>query len=277
MREVAVMGAGELGGALAHALAKGGVVDRVRLIDPRRPVAEGMALDIKQAAPIEGFSTEIAGSADPFDAAAASVVVLADSARDGARGDEELLRQVCAAAPGAVVICALASHRSLVERGVGFLRCSPHRLFGTAPQALAGAVRALLALHTGNSPRDVALTVLGAPPERTVIPWEDATIAGVAVTRLLDRTTMREIAARVPALWPPGPYALASAAAAAVAAVVNGPSRLLSCFVRAPTSGAHGTAAVALPVRVGPGGILAIEVPLLDGQARVALENAMLR
>lgn len=272
-----MLGAGELGGALAHALARRDVVDRVRLIDPMGSVAAGMALDISQAAPIEAFSTEISGSANPFDAAGASVVVLADSARGGAQDDEDLLGQVCAMAPRAVVICAQASHCPLVEHGVAALKCSGQRLFGTAPQALAGAVRALLALHTGNSPRDVALTVLGAPPERTVIPWEDATIGGVAVTRLLDQSCRRQIAARVPALWPPGPYALAAAAGAAVAAVVNGPSRLMSCFVRPPTGGAPGTSAVALPVRVGPGGILAVEVPPLDVHARVALQNAMMR
>ncbi len=268
------MGAGEVGGLLAHALARADAVDRVRLIDPSGTVAAGTALDIRQASPIEAFSTEIAGSANLSDAASASVVVMADLARGGAQDGEDVLRQVCAMAPEAVVICALAPHCSLIQHGVAALKYSPRRLFGTAPQALAGAVRALLALHTGHSPRDVALTVLGAPPERTVIPWEDATIGGVAVMRLLDQSRMRDIAARVPALWPPGPYALAAAAAAAVAAVVNGPSRLLSCFVRAPTPGAHG-AAVALPVRVGPGGILAVEVPPLDGQARVALENAM--
>ena len=51
MPMIAVIGAGPLGGALAHVLARRNRVGDVRLIDPDGKVAEGKALDILQSAP----------------------------------------------------------------------------------------------------------------------------------------------------------------------------------------------------------------------------------
>ena len=50
MREVAIVGAGELGGLTAHALARRNAAGLIRLIDDAGRVAEGKALDISQAA-----------------------------------------------------------------------------------------------------------------------------------------------------------------------------------------------------------------------------------
>jgi len=85
MREVAIIGAGELGGATAHLLARGDLAQRVTIIDDSGRVAAGKALDIAQAAPLEAFATALAGTADLSRAAGASVVVVAD--RFGERGE----------------------------------------------------------------------------------------------------------------------------------------------------------------------------------------------
>src|SRR5262245_59807229 len=64
MQDVAIVGAGELGGNLAHALARRDVVRSIRLIDGAGSLAAGKALDIMQSAPIERFATEVAGATD---------------------------------------------------------------------------------------------------------------------------------------------------------------------------------------------------------------------
>ena len=107
------------------------------------------------------------------------------------------------------------------------------RLFGSAPESLAAAARALVALAVNGSPRDVALSVLGVPPAHTVIPWADATVAGFALTRLVDEPSRRRLGARVAALWPPGPYALAAAATAVVEAMAGRSRRVASLLRRA--------------------------------------------
>ncbi len=96
------------------------------------------------------------------------------------------------------------------EREAGFDR---RRLVGSAPEALAAAARAIVALEAHCSPSEVALSVLGAPPSGFVVPWSEATIGGYAAQRVLTQVQLRRIEARVARLWPPGPYALGLAAA----------------------------------------------------------------
>jgi malate dehydrogenase len=280
MERVAIIGAGELGGAAAHLLARRDLVRSITLVDESGGVAAGKALDITQAAPIEGFATTLSGANDVSAAAGASIVLLADRIGSGEWQGEDgmlLLKRLAQMASGAVIVCAGAAQRELVDRGVRELRFARARLFGSAPEALAGGARALVALAVDGSPHDVALSVLGVPPDHTVIPWADATISGFTLTRLVDEPSRRRLGARVAALWPPGPYALAAAATLVVEAMVGRSRRTPSCFV-APdareSSGTH-TRTGALPVRLGAAGIVDVLVPELSAVEKVALDNAM--
>src|SRR5437899_12166220 len=114
MDRVVVLGAGELGGLLAHALARRGVAQEICLIDERGRVAEGKALDIMQAAPVEGFAASVTGSSDTALAGGATVVVLADqSGGVEVEGDAGLavLKRLRDFAPTALVVCAGARQR----------------------------------------------------------------------------------------------------------------------------------------------------------------------
>jgi malate dehydrogenase len=278
MQHVAIIGAGELGGAAAHLLARHDLVRSITLVDETGRVAAGKALDIAQAAPIEGFATELSGSNDVSRAAGAEIVVVADRAVGGEWQGEDgllLLKRLTETASGAVIVCAGATHCELVERGVRELRYPRARLFGSAPEALAGGARALVALAVDGSPRDVALSVLGVPPHHTVIPWADATVAGFELTRLVDEPSRRRLAARVAALWPPGPYALATAATMVIEAMVGRSRRIAGCFVAPDTAAAGQRRTAALPVRLGPDGIVNILLPSLSEAEQVALDNAM--
>src|SRR5260221_12383133 len=83
MSIVAIIGAGPLGGTLAHTLAGRGRVDEVRLIDPEGRVAEGKALDIQQSAPVEQWSTRLSAATSVTAAAGADVIVFADFVATG--------------------------------------------------------------------------------------------------------------------------------------------------------------------------------------------------
>jgi malate dehydrogenase len=277
MIDVAILGAGELGGSLAHVLARREIVRRIQLIDPAGQVAAGKALDIMQAGPVEGFGTPVTGSTDLSRVAGAALVVIADPASPQQNADDlQVLRQIAQLASRALVLCAGAGGRTLVERGVRELHYGRHRLIGSAPEALAAAVRALVALQTNGSVRDVALTVLGHPPAHAVIDWDDATIGGYAARRVLDEPTLRRLSAQVGPLWPPGPHALAHAAAETISAVCGVSRRAISCFVAPDDSAGRRARSVALPVRLGLSGVTSVEEPTLSVAARIALDNAML-
>jgi malate dehydrogenase len=280
MIDVAIIGAGELGGAVAHRLARTNAAAAIRLIDETGRVAAGKALDIAESSPIEGFATQVSGSTDVTAAAGADVIVLADriGGGDEALGDSGLmlLTRIAQLGTRAVIVCAGASHRDLVERGVGHLRLTRTRLLGSAPGALAAAARAMIALETNGSPNDIALTMIGVPPAHIVIPWEDAAIGGFSATRVLDEPARRRIAGKLPALWPPGPYALAAAAVQVIESIAGRSRRLAICFVAPETPAGGRVRTAALPVRLGPSGIVEVVMPELSAHDRVMLDNAML-
>jgi hypothetical protein len=113
------------------------------------------------------------------------------------------------------------------------------------------------------------------PPRQTVIPWQTVTIAGFAATDVLSEPVRRRIEMRLEALWPPGPFALATAAAEAIATIVSDSRRTFSCFVAPTDLMERRSRAAALPVRLGPNGVARMELPELDPRARTILDTAL--
>jgi malate dehydrogenase len=279
MHQVAIIGAGEIGGLLTHALARRNVAPDILLVDDNGRAAQGKALDIAQAAPVEGFASRVSGTADIAAAASASVVALADPfGAPPLAGDPALLllKRLRQFAPRALIVCVDASHRELVERGVRELHMDRGRLVGSAPEALVAGLRGLVAVETGAIPRDVSLTAIGVPPHHIVVPWEDATIGGFGLTRVLGEPERRRLESRMTPLWPPGPYALAAAAAKVINAVLKRSEALVACFVAPDDSSGIRRRTAALPVRLGDAGVIDVVLPEMSVRERVQLDNAML-
>lgn len=274
MSVIAVIGSGAIGGTLAQTLAGRDRVHEVRLIDDEIRIAEGKALDIVQSAPIERFSTRVSAAGSLLSAAGADVIVLADTASASAEYAGEaglaVLRQLARIESSSPIVLAGATQRDLIERGVAELHLNPRRLVGSAPLALESGLRAIAGLMLDGSGVAVSLSVVGVPPMAAVVAWEEATAFGQPLAAQLPPHEIAALGARIPGLWPPGPYALASAAAPVIEALVVGSRRRYSCFV---TSGR--TRAVAMPVELGRGGVTRIVEPTLTRQERTMLENAL--
>jgi malate dehydrogenase len=279
MATVCILGAGDLGGSTAHALARGERVRRVLLIDEAGTIAAGKALDIQQAGAIDGFHTRVDGTTDLTRVTGCAVVVIADSGSPPVewRGEAGLL--MMARLKGffgdAPIVFAGAGQSDLmlaVEREAAFDR---RRLVGSAPEALAAAARAIVALEARCSASEVALSVLGAPPSGFVVPWSEASIGGYAVPRVLTQVQLRRIEARVTRLWPPGPQALGLAAARVAEALVTSARR--AAHVLTVLDGEFGVRdrVGALPCLLAPTGIVNVRLPALDTRERVQLETAL--
>ena len=135
---------------------------------------------------------------------------------DGGEQALETLRRLYRFNRRAFIICGGVLHRRVVERAVAELAISRRRVIGAAPAALQSALRAIVAVELRCPPGDVSPAVLGRPPEHLVIPWNEATVRGYALSRLLDAPTLARLQAQARLVWPPGPYTLASATARAV-------------------------------------------------------------
>jgi malate dehydrogenase len=275
-----IIGAGDLGGALARQLAAADVVSTITLLDDDAGVAQGKALDIRQAAPIDCYSTAVGGTAAFEAVIGATFVVLADKAEPpGGEWQDDaavnLVGRLAALNQTAPILCA-GSHQALViERSVRELGVAAHRIFGTAPDALRSAIVALTALEAGCAATDVSLAVVGRPPHQIIVPWEDASIAGRRATSVLSPPAITRLDGRLSRLWPPGPLTLASAAARAIASALAGRPRTISVFVSV-TRGAGGLGrAGMLPVVLSPRGIDAVMTPTLSVRDQVRLETAI--
>jgi malate dehydrogenase len=279
MAQVAIVGGGEVGGLLAHALARRNVVSEICLIDDNGRSAMGKALDIMQAAPIEGFSSNVTGAAELSAIASASIVAIADNVGGQQRQADAsmlLLRRVRDLAPASLIVCVGADERDLIGRAVREWHFPRTQIFGSAPEALAAGVRALTAIELNAPASDVTLSVLGLPPNHIIVPWDEATLGGYSLVKVLSEPSRRRLDNRMAGLWPPGPFALASAAARAIDTIFRGSRRLVTCFVAPDDSAGMRARAAALPVRLGSEGVIEVAMPELSVRERVRLENAML-
>lgn len=275
---IAIAGSGALGGAVAHALAVRDRISEVRLVDTAGSVARGKALDIQQSAPIDSFSVRLTAGERLEAAVGAEVVVIADpSSGSGEHSGEAglgLLRQLERAGNRAPIVCAGATQRDLIFKAVTELHIPRSRILGSAPFALESALRALTGIAVDGSAVEVSLKVVGAPPEGAVVAWEEATAFGQPLASQIPPHVIAGLSGRIPSLWPPGPYALAAAAARVVEAIVNGSRRRFSCFV---AMGAGRPAVCAMPVQLGPSGVTQVHEPSLTRQERTLVENALAR
>ena len=278
MSTIAILGAGEIGGALARQLAASDVASRIVLVDDQAGVAAGKALDIAQAAPVDRYSTSLSGTSDVSAVTGAAVVVLAD--RFGPAGEWRgedglaLLKRIAGLNQVACVVCAGTEQQSVIERGVTELGLARTRLFGSAPEALRAAVVTMAALEAKAAPADVSLSVVGRPTQ-AIVPWDEGAIAGRSAPQVL---TAAQLARLERACRP------ALAAGTGNAGERGGPRDSLGAHAiatRAHRAGRadedEGTAgrSAMLPVTLAPDGIAQIVAPALSSRDRVRLETAL--
>lgn len=277
---IAILGAGDLGGATARQLAAIDVVSRIVLVDDIGNAAAGKALDVAQSGPVDGYTTALSGTNDVAAVVGAVAVIFADrfgppSADWQDEAGLALLKRVAGLNQAALLLCAGASQSSLVERGVNELGVSRARLFGSAPEALRSAVVTVTALEAAAAPSDISLAVLGRPPQHVIVPWDEAAIGGRSATQVLSAAQLARLEARVARLWPPGPYTLAAAAARIIqTAITRGPRIHMAQVALTRDEGTPGRSAM-MPVALQPAGIARLIEPALSNRDRVRYETTL--
>jgi malate dehydrogenase len=277
---IVILGAGDLGGALARRLAAADVVGRVSIVDDAATVAAGKALDIAQAAPIDRYATRVTGGDDLSAVVGAAVIVIADVHGPTSTEWQDdaglgLVKRIAGLNQVAPIVCAGARQASIIERGVRELGMARTRLFGTAPEGLRAAIIGMTALEADASPADVMLSVVGRPPSDFIVSWDEASIAGRAATSVLSPPAITRLDARLPRLWPPGPTTLAGAAVRGIHAALSRSPRVLSALVAVDrTEGEHGRVVV-LPITLQPSGIASLVAPSLSIRDRVRLDSVL--
>jgi malate dehydrogenase len=280
MSLVAIIGAGEIGGAVARALASRARVDAVRLIDDNGPVAAGKALDLMQSGAISRSDTRIDGGPDLAAAVGASAIVLADPAGSAEWSGEAALALLRRLKSGgyldrSVLICAGAVQHVLMQRGFQELGLPRRRVIGSSPESFAATARALVAIEAHAASHQVALMVIGRPPDKIVIPWTDASVAGVSVAAALTAPQLNQVERRLRGLWPPGPNALGTAAALFCESVVTGSRRIFSAFVSLDRDNGTQAPVCSWPVSIDASGLARVTTPLFSVRDQVVVDEVL--
>jgi malate dehydrogenase len=274
MNSIAILGAGELGAALARLAAQAEISGRVILVDADEGKARGKALDLLQSGPVLGHDTRIEGRGGLVAVDAPDVVVVADPPEllDVSPEAARLYARTLVGLVGhGLLIVAGRLGPSIVEAAVerGLPR---ERVLGSAPLAWAGALRRKLSDELRVRAADVSLTVLGLPPAHVILPQRSATVGGVPVDSASAVATRRAL--EVVRRRTLGPLALATAAAHVLRVLAARSRAQLPVFVRLDGEYGHRRVALATPVRLAGGRIESVVELALDPVDRVAMDNA---
>jgi malate dehydrogenase len=288
MSRVTVVGAGKYGSTTVQRLAEKGICDEVVMTDIVEGLPQGLALDMNQSRPIEGFETWVVGTNGYEETAGSDVVVITagvprkpgmsrmDLLETNAKIVGDVTRKVAEGSPEAVLIVVsnpLDEMTALAAEVAGFPR---ERVMGQAGMLDTARFKYFLATELGTSPSRVEAITLGSHgdtmvPVPSLVKVDGRPLTEVAdagtIERLVQRT--RDGGAEIVALLKAGSayYAPSSAAATMVAAVLGDTGEVMP--VCAWVTGQYGIDGVYLgvPARLGRAGVAeVVELPLTDAE-----------
>jgi malate dehydrogenase len=296
MARVTVVGAGKYGSTTVQRIAEKELADQVVMTDIVEGLPQGLALDMMQSRPIEGFETRVVGTNGYQETAGSDVVVITagvprkpgmsrmDLLETNARIVGEVTRKVAETSPDAVLIVVsnpLDEMTALAADVSGFPR---QRVMGQAGMLDTARFKHFLAEEFGTSPSRVEAITLGSHgdtmvPVPSMVKVDGRPLTEVAdpdtVERLVQRT--RDGGAEVVALLKSGSayYAPSSAVTTMVAAVLGDTREVLP--VCAWVTGEYGIDGVYLgvPARLGRAGVEeVVELPLTEAELAELREAA---
>jgi malate dehydrogenase len=278
--KIALIGAGQIGGTLAHLVALKELGDVV-LFDIAEGTPQGKALDIAESGPSEGFDARLAGTNSYADIAGADVcIVTAGVPRKPGMSRDDLLginlkvmksvgEGIARHAPGAFVICITNPLDAMVWALREFSGLPHHMVVGMAGVLDSARFRHFLSVEFDVSMKDVTAFVLGGHGDTMVplarystvggIPLPDLVAMGWTTQDKLDAIIQRtrDGGAEIVGLLKTGSayYAPATSAIEMAEAYLKDQKRLLPCA--AYVDGAYGLKGmyVGVPTVIGAGGI----------------------
>ena len=194
--KIALIGAGQIGGTLAHLAALKELGD-VILFDISEGIPEGKALDIAESGPSEGFDAHLSGTQSYADIAGADVcIVTAGVARKPGMSRDDLLginlkvmksvgEGIATHAPNAFVICITNPLDAMVWALREFSGLPHHMVCGMAGVLDSARFRHFLSLEFNVSMRDVTAFVLGGHGDTMVPLARYSTVAGIPLPDLV--------------------------------------------------------------------------------------------
>ncbi len=273
--KITIVGAGNVGATTAHWAAARELGD-ITLIDVVEGVPQGKALDLYEAAPLEGFDCRVAGTNDYEDTRGSDVAVItAGVARKPGMSRDDLIstnagivgsvtREIAARSPDCVLIVVSNPLDVMVTKAhmeCGFPR---ERIMGMAGALDSARFRAFISMELGVSVEDVSATVLGGHGDSMVPLPRYSAVSGIPITALMAPERIEALVQRTrdggaeivnylktgSAFYAPG-----AAIAQMVESILKDKKRILPCA--ALLRGEYGQEGIfmGVPVKLGAGGM----------------------
>jgi malate dehydrogenase len=297
--KIALIGAGNIGGTLAHMIGLKELGDVV-MFDVFGGVAAGKALDIMQSSPVDGFDAHMSGGSDYAAIAGSDVVIItAGFPRQPGMSRDDLVAKnagviaqvaegVKTHCPDAFVIVITNPLDAMVWVFQQKSGLPPEKVVGMAGVLDSARFRLFLAHEFGVSVEDVTAFVLGGHGDTMVPLTRYSTVAGIPVPDLVTMgwSTQGKIDAIVSRTANGGGeivkllekgsafYAPAASAIAMAESYLRDKKRVLPCA--AWLSGQYGVKDlyVGVPVVIGAGGVERIVEIALNDAEKAAFEKS---
>ena len=290
MKKISLIGAGQIGGTLAHLIGIKELVDEVVLFDVASGIAKGKALDIAQSSSVDGFNVKLSGTDDYKDIKDSDVVIITAGvprkpgmSRDDLLGiNLKIIKQVAEGvknnAPNAFVICITNPLDVMVMAFQKFSGLPANKVVGMAGILDSSRFKLFLSLEFNVPVRDIEAMVMGGHGD-TMVPLprftkisgkplldlvKEGKISEERVESINQRT--RDGGAEIVKFLEKGSafYAPAASGVQMAEAYLNDEKKLLPCAVHLDGEYGVNNVYAGVPVIIGKNGVEKIEEIDLD-------------
>ena len=290
MSKISLIGAGQIGGTLAHLIGTKELVNEVVLFDVASGIATGKALDIAQSSSVDGFNVKFSGTDDYKDIKDSDVIIITAGvprkpgmSRDDLLGiNLKIIKQVADGvkqnAPNAFVICITNPLDVMVMAFQKFSGLPANKVVGMAGILDTSRFKLFLSLELNVPVKEIEAMVMGGHGD-TMVPMPRFT--KVSGTPLLDlvkegkisKERLEEInqrtrdgGAEIVKYLEKGSafYAPAASGVQMAEAYLNDQKKLLPCAVQLNGEYSVNNVYAGVPVIIGKGGVEKIEEVSLD-------------
>jgi len=293
-RKVTVIGSGNVGANCAVRIAEKELADIV-VVDILEGIPQGKALDIYEAAPVEGVDVKIAGGNDYTPTANSDIIIAtAGFPRKPGMSRDDLLwanfdivkatvEQAAKYSPSAILVIVTNPLDAMCHVAMTVSGFPKQRVIGMAGVLDTARFRTFLAEALDVSVEDVVAFVLGGHGDTMVPLVRYSSVAGIPITDLLDAPTLEKIVKRtrdggaeIVKYLKTGSayYAPAAAVVEMVESILKDKKRVLPCS--AYLEGEYGVQNlfVGVPVKLGATGIEKVYEVQLTEEERTALHKS---
>jgi len=195
-KKIALIGAGNIGGTLAHLAAQKELGDIV-LFDVVEGVPQGKALDMLQMGPVEGYDVRITGANDYAPTANSDVVVItAGLARKPGMSRDDLLvanhevvkavtEQVVKYSPNCIIVLVTNPLDAMCWTAFKTSKFPKHRVIGMAGVLDSARFRTFIAQELDVSVENVTAVVMGGHGDTMVPVVRLSGVSGIPLTELI--------------------------------------------------------------------------------------------